>query len=349
MKTKRFVPKFDAILFDIDNVLVDTRESYLAAIQKTVEIYLNHPGIVSLKEIDQFKLLGGFNDDWDCCYGIITFLQTSIQGKPIRFGDHRRQRLMIAELAELFPERPLGMDGLLKHLRISYQIVEEPSFKKIARIFQEVYLGKELFSKVGAPLVGARKGRAHSVAVPQSRQGPPLQYWNKPGLIQKEKPIFPKSVLEKIHNHGVRLGIVTGRNRFEAQYALQRFGIWNLFDGVVTIDDVRKEEKKTGKLLRKPHPWPVLEAANRVQKSVGSTPRGCPEGRHRGLPLRFLYIGDLPDDVWAAKRAKKQIQIQSMAFPQFARDPQSTLLELKKLKPDFFLKHPKDLLKIVLG
>ena len=320
MKTKRLVPKFDAILFDIDNVLVDTRESYLAAIQKTVEIYLNHPGIVSLKEIDQFKLLGGFNDDWDCCYGIITFLQTSIQGKPIRFGDHRRQRLMIAELAELFPERPLGIEGLLKHLEILYQIVEEASFKKIARVFQEVYLGKELFSKGGA------------------RRAMPLQYWTGSGLIQKEKSIFPKSVLEKIHGRGIRFGIVTGRNRFEAKYALSRFGIWDLFDSVVTIDDVRREEKKIGKLLRKPHPWPVLEAARRVAPTDKINQK-----------LRFLYIGDLPDDVLAAKRAKKRIRIQSMAFPQFARDPQSTLTELKKLKPDFFLKHPKDLLKIVLG
>ena len=84
---------FNALLFDIDNVLVDTRASYLTAIQKTVELYLDRPGVVSLKEIDQFKLLGGFNDDWDACFGIITFLETAIQGKPIRFGDHRRQRL----------------------------------------------------------------------------------------------------------------------------------------------------------------------------------------------------------------------------------------------------------------
>ena len=290
--------RYDVVLFDIDNVLVDTRESYLTAIQKTVEIYLNRPGIVSLKEIDQFKLLGGFNDDWDCSFGIITFLETAIQGKPIRFGDHRRQRLSIGELGHLFPERPLGIEGLLKRLRVQYERVATPSFDKIQRIFQEVYLGK--------------KG---------------------PGLIQKEKLVFPKSLLTRFRKKGVRLGIVTGRNRFEAEYALKRFAISKLFDCLVTIDDVTRAEKKGGLLLRKPHPWPLLEAARRLQK-----------GKTR---LRFLYVGDLPDDILAAKRAKGKIQIRSVAFPKFARDPEATTEELKKAKPDFLLKKPQDLMGIL--
>lgn len=296
-------PRFDVVLFDIDNVLVDTRASYLAAIQKTVERYLNRPGVVSLKEIDQFKLLGGFNDDWDCSYGLITFLETAIQGKPVRFGDHRRQRLSIAELPALFPERPLGIEGLLKRLRILYERVENPSYKKIAQIFQDVYLGK---------------GRKLS------------------GLIRKEKLVFPKSILTRLHRKGIRLGIVTGRNRFEAAYALKRFGIRRLFQVLVTIDDARREEKKRGEILRKPHPWPILEAARRFVKSVP------------GTALRFLYVGDLPDDILAARRAKKSIRIQAAAFPKLARDPKVTRLELKKVRPDFFLREPADLLKIVL-
>lgn len=298
------MPKpFDVILFDIDNVLVDTRESYLAAIQKTVEIYLNRPGIVSAKEVDQFKLLGGFNDDWDCSWGLIAFLETAIQGKPIRFGDHRRQRLSVSELNELFPERPLGTQGLLRNLRRLYERVEEPSFKKVARIFQEVYLGKKLFGKK-------------------------CLYWNKPGLIDKEKLIFPKALLEKIHKKELRFGIVTGRNQFEAHYALKRFGIEKLFEVLITIDEVKKAEKKTGEILRKPNPWPILEAAWKM-----------------GGKLRFLYIGDLPDDILAGKLASQKIRIRSAAFAGFTRDPKTALRELKKLKPDFYLKTPEDLLR----
>jgi pyrophosphatase PpaX len=177
----------------------------------------------------------------------------------------------------------------------------------VARIFQEIYLGKKLF------------------------RGSPLRYGRGPGLVQKEKLIFPKPLLQRIHKQGVRMGIVTGRNRFEAEYALKRFGIRAYFDALVTIDEVRKEEKKTGKLLSRPHPWPVLEAARRMGGGV----------------RRFLSIGDLPDDVLSAQRAKKGLRIQSAAFPRYARDPQATLQEFKKVKPDYFLQKPQDLLKIL--
>ena len=313
---QHFRPQFSAILFDIDNVLVDTRRSYLAAIQKTVERYLNRPNIISAKEVDRFKLLGGFNDDWDCCYAIITFLETSIQGKPIRFGDHRRQRLSISELTEQFPERPLGVEGLMKRLRVLYERLELPSYEKIAGIFQELYLGK--------------KGNGTG------------------GLIQKEKPIFPKLILEKIHRQGIRFGIVTGRNRFEAEYALKRFGIFKLFDSIVTIDEVKREEKKTGESRRKPHPWPLVQAAKQLTANV---PRITYHEKIRGSLAvgrgTFLYVGDLPDDILTAERAKKLINVKSAAFWKFTQDPETTVKELKRVKPDFWIGEPRDLLKIV--
>ena len=52
-----------AALFDMDGVLVDVSKSYLVAIQKTVEFYLNVP--VSLREIQEYKNRGGLNNDWD--------------------------------------------------------------------------------------------------------------------------------------------------------------------------------------------------------------------------------------------------------------------------------------------
>ena len=294
---RRSLPRFDVVLFDIDNVLIDTRASYLAAIQKTVEIYLDRPGIVSLKEIDQFKLLGGFNDDWDSCFGIITFLRTALQGKPIRFGDHRRHRQSISELGKTFPERPLGVEGLLKRLRVLYEHVETPSYQKVARIFQKVYLGRR--------------------------------------LIEKERLVFPKSILQKIKRQGIRLGVVTGRNHFEAEYALKRFRILKLFEVIVTIDDVRRAEKKQGRPLRKPNPWPLLEAARRFQKmSRISSPR-------------YLYVGDLPDDILAAGRAKRSLNIKSAAFIVMARNPSLTLQEMKRARPDFLLKSPAGILKIL--
>ena len=52
-----------AALFDMDGVLVDVSKSYLVAIQKTVEFYLNMT--VGLREIQKYKNRGGLNNDWD--------------------------------------------------------------------------------------------------------------------------------------------------------------------------------------------------------------------------------------------------------------------------------------------
>jgi len=53
----------DLIIFDIDGVLVDTRNSYRIAIK---EIYKHFSGKdISFEEIQQAKNLGGLNNDWD--------------------------------------------------------------------------------------------------------------------------------------------------------------------------------------------------------------------------------------------------------------------------------------------
>ena len=72
---------YDAVIFDVDNVLVDTRTSYLDAIRWTVQIFLTAgkvpavvpptkssvPTLLTEKDVETFKHLGGFNDDWDSC------------------------------------------------------------------------------------------------------------------------------------------------------------------------------------------------------------------------------------------------------------------------------------------
>ena len=178
-------------------------------------------------------------------------------------------------------------------------------------------------------------------------------------MIQKEKLIFPESVFERIRARGIRLGIVTGRNRFEAEYALERFGILKLFDCIVTIDDVKREERKTGESRRKPHPWPLVEAARRLMtkdQRLKTNERKIGQTSFSKSPLvgslvfglwSFLYVGDLPDDILTAQRAKKFIDVKSCAFASYARDPEGTLKELRKAKPDFFIKKPHEIFRIL--
>jgi len=51
----------DALILDVDQVLLDTRPSFYAAAQRVVE---QHGGTLSSADIEVFKQAGGFNDDW---------------------------------------------------------------------------------------------------------------------------------------------------------------------------------------------------------------------------------------------------------------------------------------------
>ena len=55
--------KKNMIVFDMDGVLIDTRNSYRKAIQKTFEFFTNKD--VSFEEIQSAKNKGGLNNDWD--------------------------------------------------------------------------------------------------------------------------------------------------------------------------------------------------------------------------------------------------------------------------------------------
>ncbi len=309
--------EFDAVIFDIDNVLVDTRHSYLEAIRETVELYLTHgpvpffsraatgkfPGLLTPEDVDQFKLLGGFNDDWDCCYGFLVYLLSLPVGN--RTIEALKKVVNVEKFAKTIKERPLRVSGITALFGRPTTVTIE----KVARIFQEIYLGKDLFPRLT-----------------QNK----MRYWKKRGLIYREKLVFKKPVLQKMKAHGLKLGIATGRSLYEALHALRAFGIAELFDGMTTMDDVKKEEREKKESLRKPHPFSLIKTAHAL-----------------GAKKRFLYVGDLPDDVLSANRAKSTINIRSAAFPMLAANPFLAIKEIETTHPDFIVRTPSELCRLL--
>jgi histidinol-phosphate aminotransferase len=59
----------EAVLFDIDGVLVDVSSSYRSAVQKTAEHFLNRE--IPLEEIEKYKAMEGYNNDWDLTAAIV--------------------------------------------------------------------------------------------------------------------------------------------------------------------------------------------------------------------------------------------------------------------------------------
>jgi len=100
---------------------------------------------------------------------------------------------------------------------------------------------------------------------------------NKMGFIENEKWLLPKRELAALHAEH-RLGIVTGRPRFETNHVLKKFTVEGFFDVVVAMEDYPQEKAK-------PDPTPIQIALEKlgIQKAV--------------------YVGDGVDDVVAAKNA----------------------------------------------
>ena len=278
--------RFDAIIFDIDNVLVDTRASYTDSIRKTVETYLvtvlkfqpSRSQLLTRRDVEAFKSLGGFNDDWDTCYGLLTYLLRNKTKK------HSVREILngknIPELLRTAAPRPLGVKGIEKLFGKQKAV----SLKKIAELFQKFYLTE---------------------------------------LVWNEKLLISKSFLKSLKRAGLKIGIVTGRNREEAGFALRRFQIDSLIDAIITTDETPKGRKK-------PNPFGLLKIASAL-----------------GRNLRYLYVGDLPDDILAARRAKKKIKISSCGFLAAAVSRGEMKWELKKAKADFISVNAKELLKTI--
>lgn len=137
---------------------------------------------------------------------------------------------------------------------IGKQIIE---YKKIKDIFQTFYLGCLLFKKI-------------------EKRNPPLI--NARGLILDEKCLISIKLLNVLSNRKLKLGIVTGRPRKEALFAIKNFNLQIFFPEyyIVALEDAAKE---------KPFPDPLLEAKRRMRVE------------------KPIYIGDTINDIIAAREA----------------------------------------------
>jgi len=106
-----------------------------------------------------------------------------------------------------------------------------------------------------------------SVPVPLSRTG-----FRR--LIRHETWIADNRRLARLRAR-FKTGIVTGRPRSEAEYALRRFDADSLFDVLVTLEETPGE-------LRKPSPFGIQLAMSRLDATAG------------------VYFGDSVDDMTAA-------------------------------------------------
>lgn len=339
----------DILIFDMDGVLIDVSQSYRKTIQQTIHIYLEHclglkANLVSPEEISLFKSAGGFNNDWDLTAGFLLYLLSIARIPPLpkqkKFSSleaivlhlrkrssnlHQRKplRLKRDHLCS-FLERVKASGGGLRGVRSTlgrrwdgwiYRSGNLDKENLVKRIFQEIYLGQKFVSHYHLQ---------------------PIFYRDK-GLYLREKLLIERDVLSTLRRK-MRLGIASGRPRFEAELALKRFRIDHYFDSLATLDECEDEEKRilraTGKRVRltKPHPYSILRV---IQETGLSNPK-CG------------YVGDVVDDMVAAQRAKKDVQMLAIGFVKGQRDEKGAKETLLKAGADLIIEKPQQLLDLAV-
>jgi HAD superfamily phosphatase len=337
----------DILIFDMDGVLIDVSKSYRKAIQRAIQIYLEtclgfkrkRRDWVTNEEISLFKSAGGFNNDWDLTSALLLYLISisSLPPSPKRKKvssiseavSHLKKRSdpFRRKMAHLLQKKKLrsfikkvesaggGLAGVRRTLGTSwegwvYQNGEIDQENLVKRIFQEVYLGKKFTSCYHLKPI----------------------FFRKKGLYLRERLLIPKKILSSLHKK-LRLGIASGRPRFEAELALKRFRLLTYFDSVVTLDEVLEEEDRffhsTGRRVKysKPHPYSLFRVIQEV-----------------GIPSpRCGYVGDVVDDLLAVKALKERFQITAIISMSTRGNRQAVRESFLKAGADQVITNPKEL------
>ena len=292
--TLRSFPRPALIIFDADGTLIDVTLSYREAAPVAAGIYLRLLGLTSppltSDLYDTFKRMTGFNDDWDLTAGLLHVLLAGLPpARPLPKHARADQDALIVALrtaAEPLAGRSLtlpdwealvaavrtaggGLAGLARvtpthNAHLVWRNGDAATTDLVQRIFSEVYLGADLFAE---------------------DYGYPARFWPGPGLIETETLLIGRETLAALRRFA-RLGIATGRTRFELAHPLRRFELAPFFDATATMTDAL--EAPGGASLLKPHPFLLQRAADALDPT--------------GL-LPAAYVGDAPDDIMAARRA----------------------------------------------
>jgi HAD superfamily phosphatase len=310
MSKKEAKLKIDTLIFSINDVLVDASLSYREVARQTVQIYLeqavglpvSEQPLLTLEEVTLMQKVGDFTDYWDLTAAlimyfieqlppvpvptfpsrvhvpsIIAYLQMARGGLQINSNTLREQK-DIAHLAEQVAANGGGLDGAHhvlpkqnRHLLVDVGNITKTNL--VGRIFQELYLGADLFQQIyGQPAVTVQ---------------------NRPGFINNESLLIDRDILAQI-SQKINLAIVSSRPRLEVNYALKARQIDTYFQAIVSLDDVREAN---GKPI--PDPWPLLEAASRIHPTptrsayIGSNPGDVQAAKAANQMVPFTAIACL--------------------------------------------------------
>jgi HAD superfamily hydrolase (TIGR01548 family) len=262
----------DAVVLDIDGVLVDVADSYRRAIVESIAHV--HGDTIEKADIQRFKDAGGFNNDWDLTAAAALFVLASREGLEMdvdAFTDRIAER-RAETLAEADGESTAQADGLAAAEAVvadalsadaHERVREDWNHERLREVFQQLYLGSDLYAAIegGEP-------------DPDLANGDSVADGDSAGFIHDEPVLLDPETLDALADYS--LGVVTGRPSDEADIAQRRAGLELPTDRRFTMDDWEEG---------KPHPRALVTLAERLDADA------------------VVYAGDTLDDVRTAKNA----------------------------------------------
>jgi HAD superfamily phosphatase len=213
----------DAVILDIDGVLVDVADSYRRAVVESIEHVYGET--IDKDDIQLFKNAGGFNNDWELTYAAALYV----------LARREKPRLSIETYTGLIAASGGGPEAAQTAVADELdpasreQILDEWDRERLRDVFQQLYLGNDLYRELegGEPDLDTE------------------------GFIHDEPVLLSPETREALEEWP--LGVVTGRPAAEADIALERVGLDIPDEHRFTMDDWDEG---------KPHPRALLDLAD---------------------------------------------------------------------------------------
>jgi len=198
----------DAVVLDVDGVLVDVADSYRRAIVESIERVYGRT--IPKDAIQEFKDAGGFNNDWELTDAAALYVLAAGEG----YGES------LAAYTDAIAERGGGVDAAEAVVvdalgaNAAERVRERWEPERLREVFQQLYLGGELYRAIegGEPDIEAE------------------------GFIHDEPTIATEATLDALTER-YDVGVLTGRPAAEASIALERVGLDVPADHRFTMDD----------------------------------------------------------------------------------------------------------------
>ena len=261
------ISKFDSIIFDCDGVLVDIRNSYDHAINKTIsaimkELFNDEIGnIVTSKIHFGLKSVGGFNDEVAVVYAIIMTLVASKKSE-IKFEKliidviNNANESGINSIDKYFQDQNIDLSEIKS--KLDYENSRKISY--IHRIFNQLFYGPKLYEEI----FNERS-----------------QFSERP-LIDLDDIILDNNLMSKLKNRfDSKITTVTGRGKFAFSYSMKNF--LNNFD---IENSVFLEDRPLN--LAKPNPESLIESISKINSKCS------------------LYVGDSMEDLLMVKKCQEK-------------------------------------------